>query len=306
MARKKGGGGGPLPTKPGLTVHEKELKKKYELLRERKRKKREGFKEESEKERVETAKKILAATIPTLSQETKDTGFKRPAKLQRKLNEIKENPALGEETKRRKLSSGGEAESQDRSSHGGSFASRGPEEEEGTATSTGGSGSGAYNVVFVGNLGEMVTERDVAEAFARFGAIESVRLVPGKNFGFVTYTAAEPVYESIAAMDGQVLGSTHIRVSKAKPNYGLRPWRRPFWERRDSWGEGSPSWPPPHYARERMHGGPPQMPSMMNILLSSCLSLSFFAPFLSCLKNQWYILDGKYKPSCCTAIFGSL
>jgi RNA recognition motif-containing protein len=166
--------------------------------------------------------------LQTSFGETKDAGFKRPAKLQRKEGS-EEVPV-----KRRKTEpelAGVEKPPSRPYGHA--------EEAEGDYYPT---------TVFVGNLDESVPEQEIDKIFSQFGTIENIRLIAGKHFGFVKYSTREAAQSCIAAMNGELLGATRLRVSRAKT-----PAARNSWRRRTSWDpyhprdEGNPAPATPFY-----------------------------------------------------------
>ena len=76
--------------------------------------------------------------------------------------------------------------------------------------------------LFVGNLAPAATEGDVRDAFARFGALASVRAMPERAAAFVTF-AARPDAERAAA---ELAGALTIRGQAAKLLWG-RPQQGP-------------------------------------------------------------------------------
>ncbi|KAI9487807.1 MAG: hypothetical protein EXX96DRAFT_514506 [Benjaminiella poitrasii] len=84
--------------------------------------------------------------------------------------------------------------------------------------------------IYIGDL-ENVTEDHVRSIFSRFGPLESVKLVEGKDYGFVTYEKQESALAAIQNMHGALLGSRHIKVNRAKIpernkiGFGNIPWQ---------------------------------------------------------------------------------
>ncbi|KAI8969210.1 hypothetical protein BDF20DRAFT_151027 [Mycotypha africana] len=84
--------------------------------------------------------------------------------------------------------------------------------------------------IYVGELKD-VTESDLKSIFARFGPLESVRLVEGKDYGFITYERKESALAAIQNMNGALVGSGHIKVNRAKipernkVGFGNVPWQ---------------------------------------------------------------------------------
>ncbi|MBM3312477.1 MAG: RNA-binding protein [Candidatus Aminicenantes bacterium] len=77
--------------------------------------------------------------------------------------------------------------------------------------------------IYVGNLSFQVTEADLQESFAAFGAIQSVSIIKDKfsgqsrGFGFVEMPNAEEAEKAIAALNGKDLKGRAITVNEARP-----------------------------------------------------------------------------------------
>ncbi|KAI7901738.1 uncharacterized protein BX663DRAFT_513878 [Cokeromyces recurvatus] len=84
--------------------------------------------------------------------------------------------------------------------------------------------------IYIGDI-ENVTESQIESIFSRFGPLESVKLVEGKDYGFVTYEKKESALAAIQNMNGALLGSKHIKVNRAKIpernkiGFGNIPWQ---------------------------------------------------------------------------------
>ncbi|KAI8388345.1 uncharacterized protein BYT42DRAFT_559778 [Radiomyces spectabilis] len=86
-----------------------------------------------------------------------------------------------------------------------------------------------HKKIYIGDL-ENVSEKEVEEAFERFGPIRQIKLVEGKAYGFITYDDKLDALSAIRSMNGAVLGSRHIKVNRAKipernrVGFGNVPW----------------------------------------------------------------------------------
>ncbi|KAG1078951.1 hypothetical protein G6F42_024007 [Rhizopus arrhizus] len=84
--------------------------------------------------------------------------------------------------------------------------------------------------VYIGDL-ENVDERQIESVFSRFGPLESVKLVEGKDYGFITFEKKEAALSAIQSMHGALLGARHIKVNRAKipernkVGFGNVPWQ---------------------------------------------------------------------------------
>ncbi|KAI8380360.1 hypothetical protein BD560DRAFT_453193 [Blakeslea trispora] len=86
------------------------------------------------------------------------------------------------------------------------------------------------NKVYVGDL-ENVTEDQLGSLFSRFGVLVDVKLVEGKDYGFVTFDKKEAALEAIRNLHGTLVGSKRIKVNRAKipernkVGFGNVPWQ---------------------------------------------------------------------------------
>ncbi|MFP4459834.1 MAG: RNA recognition motif domain-containing protein [Candidatus Zixiibacteriota bacterium] len=77
--------------------------------------------------------------------------------------------------------------------------------------------------IYVGNLDWGVGESDLEEAFAKFGEVDSARVITdrqsgrSKGFGFVEMPNDEEAQAAIDELDGNELKGRAIKVNKAKP-----------------------------------------------------------------------------------------
>lgn len=84
--------------------------------------------------------------------------------------------------------------------------------------------------IYVGNLPWSSTEEDVRAAFARYGEVQSVKLISDRvtgrprGFGFVEMDDAGGV-EAIKALDGSDFGGRSIKVNEARPKSDRGPRR---------------------------------------------------------------------------------
>jgi len=77
--------------------------------------------------------------------------------------------------------------------------------------------------IYVGNLSFSVSEGDLKEAFAAFGAVQSSSIIKDKfsgesrGFGFVEMPNKEEAEKAIAALNGKDLKGRALKVNEAKP-----------------------------------------------------------------------------------------
>ncbi|GAN09664.1 hypothetical protein MAM1_0281c09195 [Mucor ambiguus] len=84
--------------------------------------------------------------------------------------------------------------------------------------------------VYIGDL-EDVDESQIESVFSRFGPLESIKLVEGKDYGFITFEKKEAALSAIQSMHGALLGARRIKVNRAKipernkVGFGNVPWQ---------------------------------------------------------------------------------
>ena len=77
--------------------------------------------------------------------------------------------------------------------------------------------------LYVGNLAFSVTESDLREMFAAFGAVETASLVTerdtgrSRGFGFVEMTNDTEAAAAIAGLNGKDSGGRPLTVNEARP-----------------------------------------------------------------------------------------
>jgi hypothetical protein len=81
-------------------------------------------------------------------------------------------------------------------------------------------------VVYIGNLDLDITETDLSGVFAKFGPVESLRIIPKKLIGFVEYTHRTDAEAAVRYLWGNlVVKGQQIRVNwaKSKTPFGVAP-----------------------------------------------------------------------------------
>ncbi|XP_037482257.1 polyadenylate-binding protein RBP45A-like [Triticum dicoccoides] len=78
--------------------------------------------------------------------------------------------------------------------------------------------------LFVGQLDSCVTDEDLDKAFSPFGEL-TVKVIEGKNYGFVTYSSRASAVEAMTILNGSQLGDNIITVN----------WARPTPKKQDQW-----------------------------------------------------------------------
>ncbi|XP_037477281.1 polyadenylate-binding protein RBP45-like isoform X1 [Triticum dicoccoides] len=78
--------------------------------------------------------------------------------------------------------------------------------------------------LFVGQLDSCVTDEDLDKAFSPYGEL-TVKVIEGKNCGFVTYSSRASAVEAMTILNGSQLGDNIITVN----------WARPAPKKQDQW-----------------------------------------------------------------------
>ena len=82
--------------------------------------------------------------------------------------------------------------------------------------------------IYIGNLAKTVTEKDLREAFEKFGLVESATIIKDKSsgeskgFGFVDMPKKSDALAAIKALNGSELKGEKIKVNKARRSDGNR------------------------------------------------------------------------------------
>lgn len=83
--------------------------------------------------------------------------------------------------------------------------------------------------IFIGNIDITVTEQQLRDIFAAYGAIETVTIVEDRDTGeprgmaFVEMTQALEAQAAIAALDGTMLNGRPMKVNEARPKLDRDP-----------------------------------------------------------------------------------
>lgn len=158
----------------------------------------------SEESTFEKAKKLLEkAKIEIPPEESPTAGTKRPSAS------LRQDVALRNEQKKPRLTISPATPAQpSESSFGQSIQTKHQER------------SGGSSQIFVGDLNENLSPEEhrrlIEEHFSKFGKILSIRLLHGRNYGFVIFDSSSQAEEAILKMNRQTLGGFPIRVSWAK------------------------------------------------------------------------------------------
>lgn len=225
----------------GLANEELSLKEKYALMRAKKENpqdKEKDAKAKLEAEKMERAKKVLAASLMTKEKEEEVKKPVRSVSLTKKLTEMKERgitpepkrakveptenmekPRMPEDSRMREERRARERAERDNMNQPHPYFYREkptqyPKRDEPVEMTD----DGEYypTTVFVGDLTDEVTLPELENAFARFGEIDSLRPVAGKNFVFIKFKNREASLRSIVEMNGFVINNVRLRVHRAK------------------------------------------------------------------------------------------
>jgi RNA recognition motif-containing protein len=83
--------------------------------------------------------------------------------------------------------------------------------------------------LYIGNLNYDTTEDTLREVFAKYGEVESVRVITdrytgrSRGFGFVEMASEEAAAKAISELNGKPVDEREIRVDKAKPRTDRGP-----------------------------------------------------------------------------------
>ena len=77
--------------------------------------------------------------------------------------------------------------------------------------------------IYVGNLSYALSESELRDAFANFGAVSSVKILTdretgrSRGFGFVEMPNREEAEAAVASLNGKDVGGRPLRVNEARP-----------------------------------------------------------------------------------------
>ena len=78
--------------------------------------------------------------------------------------------------------------------------------------------------IYVGNLAYSLTEDELANEFANYGEVTSVKIIVdrennnrSKGFGFIEMSDDAAAQKAIEELNGKVVGGRNLRVNEAKP-----------------------------------------------------------------------------------------
>jgi len=88
--------------------------------------------------------------------------------------------------------------------------------------------------IYVGNLSYNVTEDELSEMFAKYGEVESVKIITdrfsgqSKGFGFVEMPSNSEADQAIKALNGNLVKDRNVKINQANPGgkRGARKSRR--------------------------------------------------------------------------------
>lgn len=71
--------------------------------------------------------------------------------------------------------------------------------------------------LYVGNLTYSVTEEQLRQLFSNYGGVKEVRVIPGRDFGFVEMSSPEEAEKAKLALDGCEVEGQPVKVAEARP-----------------------------------------------------------------------------------------
>ena len=72
------------------------------------------------------------------------------------------------------------------------------------------------STLYVGNLGLSVTQEQVSELFSSYGEVKEVRLIAGRDFGFVEMSSQSEAESAQQALNGSEFDGRTLRVDEAR------------------------------------------------------------------------------------------
>ncbi len=73
------------------------------------------------------------------------------------------------------------------------------------------------STVYVGNFGYSVTEEQLRELFSSYGEVKGVRIIPGRDFGFVDMSSPSEAEVARTALNGSDFQGHVLKVDEARP-----------------------------------------------------------------------------------------
>jgi RNA recognition motif-containing protein len=76
--------------------------------------------------------------------------------------------------------------------------------------------------IYIGNLPENYTEKELSETFSQFGNVKLVKIIPDPNtgessgYGFVEMGNPEEAQKAIDELDGQTIDGNTVFVNKSR------------------------------------------------------------------------------------------
>ena len=71
--------------------------------------------------------------------------------------------------------------------------------------------------LYVGNLSYSVTNEQLEELFATYGAVQSANVIGDKGFGFVELSSSDEAEKAKEALDGSDFEGRTLKVDEARP-----------------------------------------------------------------------------------------
>ncbi|KAI8098965.1 uncharacterized protein BX664DRAFT_320041 [Halteromyces radiatus] len=72
-----------------------------------------------------------------------------------------------------------------------------------------------HKKIYIGDLAD-ITSSELEKVFSKFGVITHIKLIEGKEYGFITFERSSSAQEAISAMDGTLIRDHKIKVNRAK------------------------------------------------------------------------------------------
>ncbi|CAO3645293.1 unnamed protein product [Cunninghamella blakesleeana] len=69
--------------------------------------------------------------------------------------------------------------------------------------------------IYIGDLLD-ISRKELEDVFSKFGPVSHIKLIDGKDYGFITFKHSSSAKEAIEEMNGAVVGGGKIKVNRAK------------------------------------------------------------------------------------------
>jgi len=71
--------------------------------------------------------------------------------------------------------------------------------------------------LYVGNLPYSIAEEQLRELFSNYGEVKEVRIIPGRDFGFIEMSDSAEAEKAKEALNGSDFEGRTLKVDEARP-----------------------------------------------------------------------------------------